>query len=138
VLVKLGFAQSDLRPASKTFLTTGQTLAGGYENTTVQTGRAYTHSGAGRPSLSVRFVEDHAAIIVVRGDLTCALAGLNHWEIAGLTPRAARQLVANSVLAFLPRVAASTQPTTKPTTGPTTAPTTRPTTQPLVTGAAPR
>jgi hypothetical protein len=37
-------------------------------------------------------------LFVSTEDLTCGLAGLNHWEIQGYTPQAARQIIANSLL----------------------------------------
>jgi hypothetical protein len=113
---ELGLAASDLKPIVKTELSTGSG----------QTWRVYQTSATGRPSIGAKFLDNRPAVVVVRGDLTCGLAGLNHWNIAGLTPSAARQVVASSVMRFVPR--ASTQPTTAPTTAPTT--TTRPTSQP--------
>ena len=53
-------------------------------------------------------------------DITCGLAGLNHWDIFGYTPDSARRLVINSVLAHFPPPAPKTQPAKpQPTAQPT-------------------
>jgi hypothetical protein len=136
VVAQLDLGAGQLQPAAKTWLTTGETIAGGYDTAGVQTFRAFQHPGGRRPTVSAKYVGDRAAVVVVRGDLTCGLVGLNHWGIAGLTPRAARQIVANSVLSYLPRVPAATQPSTKPSTQPSTQPATQPATRPATTAAA--
>jgi hypothetical protein len=122
---------ADLKSLSKSELMTGDTLAGGHPVTSGLLWRTFTHAGAGKPSIQATFgAKARPEVIVVRGDLTCGLAGLNHWMIAGLTPTAARELVANSVLEFLPRVSPTTQSSTRPTTQSATQPTTQPTTRP--------
>lgn len=61
-----------------------------------------------------------AAIIVCRGDIMTGVAGMNHWGIAGYNPATSRELVANTLLQFVP------PPPKPPATLPATAPATRP------------
>ena len=44
------------------------------------------------------FIGDRAAIVLSLEDLTCGLAGLDHWNIFGYTPASARRLVVNGAL----------------------------------------
>ncbi|QOV91867.1 DUF4159 domain-containing protein [Humisphaera borealis] len=68
------------------------------------------------------------AIIVCRGDIMTGVAGMNHWGIAGYTPATARELVANTVIQFVPPPPkpAATMPATAPATKPIARPTTKP------------
>jgi len=50
------------------------------------------------PRLMAHFIGDRAAIVLSLEDLTCGLAGLDHWNIFGYTPASARRLVVNGAL----------------------------------------
>ena len=79
-----------------------------------------------RATVRGKITEGKPAVLVVRGDLTSGIAGMNHWGIAGFAPTAARRLAANSLLQFVPPPLPPPAPATKPTTKPTTKPATKP------------
>jgi len=51
--------------------------------------------------LFVHMIGRRPAIVLSLEDLTCGLAGLDHWKIFGYTPRSARRLAINGVLFVL-------------------------------------
>lgn len=50
------------------------------------------------PRLMAHFIGDRPAIILSLEDLTCGVAGLDHWNIFGYTPASARRLVVNGAV----------------------------------------
>ena len=79
---------------------TGTGLQGGYDNIRVK----YRLFALGRmgptvaPRLLALNMEGRNAIILATEDLTCGLAGFDHWGVFGYSPEAARRLVINGVL----------------------------------------
>ncbi len=51
-----------------------------------------------RPRLQAVMVGDRVGALLSNEDLTCGLAGLDHWRIFGYTPQTSRELVINAVL----------------------------------------
>ena len=81
-------------------LITGQGLANGYDNTTVQY-RRYAVARLAmqpRPHLAAIVVHNRPAVIITEEDLSQGMLNINHWGIAGYTPHSARQLATNIVL----------------------------------------
>ncbi len=50
------------------------------------------------PRLMVVEINGRPAIILSAEDITCGLAGFDHWGIFGYSPESARKLVVNSCL----------------------------------------
>ena len=78
----------------------GQGIRGGYDNRRVQY-RWYALRSMGplaTPRLQGVELAGRTAIIYSGEDVTCGLAGLDHWGIFGYKPEYARRLVLNSVL----------------------------------------
>jgi hypothetical protein len=63
-----------------------------------QLGRRKFATETSRDPLQIAKHGDRIAIIASKGDITCGLAGIRHWGIAGFDPTTARKLVANSVV----------------------------------------
>lgn len=106
---------------------TGKGLPGGFDNTRVRY-RFFAMSRMGpehKPRLQSVELGNRVAIVYSAEDLTCGLAGLDHWSIYGYTPEFARRLVVNGVLQAMknpePGAAAAATPEAAPST-PTTAP----------------
>lgn len=75
---------------------------GGNDNRYVQF-RKYLLLRTGRgntPRLMGVEVNDRIGVIISNEDITCGLAGLEHWMVFGYTPEFARRLVANNILAI--------------------------------------
>ncbi|MEX0778078.1 MAG: DUF4159 domain-containing protein [Phycisphaeraceae bacterium] len=82
---------------------TGKGLPRGLDNEKVYY-RAHTilqYDLGYRSRLLAIHINDRPAIIFSPQDLTCALAGLEHWQIDGYRPDSARRLVANGCLLTL-------------------------------------
>lgn len=79
---------------------TGKDLAGGYDNSKVRY-RFYALNRMG-PIATARLLNTQlngrTAIVLALDDVTCGLAGLDHWAIFGYSPEASRKLVVNGVL----------------------------------------
>jgi hypothetical protein len=131
LLLAMKLSDADLPPANGHPFITGESLYRGYDISGSGIYRSFRfEDGEKRPTLQIKQVNNRPAILVVRGDVMCGVAGMNHWNIAGYTPTGARQLVANSLLQFVPP---PPKPATRPAaTRPATNPATRPTTQPVV------
>jgi hypothetical protein len=63
-----------------------------------QLGRRKFANETSREPLQIARQGDRIAIIASKADITCGLAGIRHWGIAGFDPTTARKLVANSML----------------------------------------
>jgi hypothetical protein len=112
ILAKLGVSASSLTalPNDSNILS-GKGLTGGYDNRRLPKRRFTREQAGGKAAVLVTKINNRPAVFVSRGDISAGLAGLNHWEISGLEPRAARQVVANLVLSL--QQSPATQPTTK-------------------------
>jgi hypothetical protein len=79
----------------------GEKLTGGTDNRRVRF-RNYalkTMGPVNAPKLQCAVLNDRVAVVLSGEDLTCGLAGIDHWGIFGYTPEFARRLVVNGVLA---------------------------------------
>lgn len=81
----------------------GTGIPGGYNNRRVKY-RFYslrTMGPVASPKLQAAMIDGRPGIIYSGEDLTCGLAGMDHWKIFGYTPEFARQLVANGCMVAL-------------------------------------
>lgn len=79
---------------------TGERLPGGYNNSRVEY-RWYaliTMGPRNTPRVEQVDLNGRPAVLFSTEDITCGLAGLDHWGIFGYKPQFARQLVINSIL----------------------------------------
>lgn len=90
-------------------IVSGRGLENGHDCARVRY-RLYSLRVMGRksqPELEMIERDGRAAVVYSTMDLTCGLAGLDHWGIFGYTPESARRLVVNGCLAV---IEAETQP----------------------------
>jgi hypothetical protein len=126
IVHQLGLSARDLATLGDTPLLSGVGLEGGYRMTTSTMSRPSPSGSSGRTVPRGKFVGNRPVVLVVQGDLASGLAGINDCGIVGLTPKAARQLVANSFLRLR-----TAPPATSPATRSAKTPTTRPIPEPV-------
>jgi hypothetical protein len=120
LLPRLSGEKNNLATLNDARVLAGTGLTGGYDVRRLTRRKIRRRARQGNRSSS-RQSTIVPAIYVAKADVTCGLAGLNHWGIAGYEPATARKLVTNTILAMLAGPVAKS-PTSRATTTATTQP----------------
>ncbi len=115
---------TDLQSFDGNEVMTGKGLKGGYDVGEPEV-RRFFNTRSDRTVLRGKITGTHPSVLVVNGDLSAGLAGMNHWGIAGYSVKTAREMVANSLLLAV-KENLPPPPATAPATGPATGPATKP------------